>query len=108
MTRDELLAKARSEGKEWDFPDLEAQKSGAWAAYLLGVILLLLVDVVNGLVLHNFNRGADFALCSMVFVLFLTKYLRLKKTHELFVTILWGLLALSMLIVWILQVCGVL
>lgn len=108
MTRDELLAKARSEGKERDFPDLEAQKSGAWAAYLLGVILLLLVDVVNGLVLHKFNRGADFALCSMVFVLFLTKYLRLKKTHELFVTILWGLLALSMLIVWILQVCGVL
>ena len=108
MTRDELLAKARSEGKERDFPDLEAQKSGAWAAYLLGVILLLLVDVVNGMVLHNFNRGADFALCSMVCVLFLTQYLRLKKTHELFVTILWGLLALSMLIVWILQVCGVL
>ena len=33
MDREEILAKARQEGKEEDLPDREAQKSGAWVAY---------------------------------------------------------------------------
>lgn len=108
MDREEILAKAQNEGKQKDLPDLEAQKNGAWTAYILGVILLILVDTVNGFVLHYVNRGADFALFSMAFVVFLTKYLRLRKKHELIMTIIWGVLALSMLVVWILQLTGVL
>ena len=108
MNREEILAKAQSEGHEQDLPDYEAQRSGAWVAYILGVILLILVDIVNGFVLHNVNRGSDFALFSMACVLFLTKYLRLRKKHELIMTIFWGVLALSMLVVWILQLTGVL
>ncbi len=108
MNREEILAKAQSEGREQDLPDREAQRSGAWVAYILGVVLLILVDTVNGFVLHNLNRGADFALFSMAFVMFLTKYLRLRKKHELVMTIFWGALALSMLVVWVLQLTGVL
>ncbi|MBQ7173100.1 MAG: hypothetical protein IJR88_03190 [Clostridia bacterium] len=108
MDREEILAKAQKEGKEQDLPDREAQKSGAWLSYIIGVVLLILVDTVNGFVLHNVNRGADFALFSMAFIMFLTKYLRLRKRHELIVAIIWGLLALSMLVVWILQLSGVL
>ena len=107
MKREEILAKAQSEGKGKDIPDVEAQKSGAWVSYLVGVLLLILVDMVNGFVLHNVNRGADFALFSMAFVMFLVKYLRLRKRHELIVAIVWGGLALSMLAVWILQLAGV-
>ena len=108
MDREEILAKAQSEGKEQDLPDREAQRSGAWTAYILGVVLLIVVDTVNGFVLHYVNRGADFALFSMAFVMFLTKYLRLRKKHELIATIFWGVLALCMLVVWILQLTGVL
>ena len=108
MNKEEILAMAQSEGKERDLPDREAQRSGAWAAYILGVVLLILVDTVNGLVLHYVNRGADFALFSMAFAVFLTKYLRLRKRHELIMTVIWGVLALSMLVVWILQLNGVL
>lgn len=107
MNKEEILAKAQSEGKEKDLPDIEAQKSGAWIAYIIGVILLIVVDTVNGFVLHNVNRGADFALFSMAFAVFLTKYIRLRKRHELVITIIWGVLAFSMLIVWILQLTGV-
>lgn len=108
MKKEEILAKAQSEGRERDLPDREAQRSGAWVAYILGVVLLIIVDTVNGFVLHFVNRGADFALFSMAFVLFLTKYLRLRKKHELIMTIFWGVLALSMLVVWILQLTGAL
>ncbi len=108
MNKEDILAMARSEGREQDLPDREAQRSGAWIAYILGVVLLIIVDTVNGLVFHYVNRGADFALFSMAFVLFLIKYLRLRRRHELIITIFWGVLALSMLVVWILQLKGVL
>ena len=108
MDREEILARARSEGKEQDLPDREARRSGAWTSYIIGVVLLILVDTVNGFVLHNVNRGPDFALFTMAFVMFLTKYLRLRRKHELTVAIIWGVLALSMLAVWILQLTGVL
>ena len=52
MNKDEILAKAQSEGKERDLPDREAQRNGAWVAYIIGVILLIVVDTVNGFVLH--------------------------------------------------------
>ena len=108
MNREEILARAQSEGREQDLPDREAQQSGAWAAYIIGVVLLILVDTVNGFVLHYVNRGADFALFSMAFVMFLTKYLRLRKKHELVMTVFWGVLALTMLVIWVLQLTGVL
>ena len=108
MNKDEILSKARNEGKEKDLPDREAQRTGAWAAYILGVVLLIIVDTVNGFVLHYVNRGPDFALFSMACVMFLIKYLRLRRKHELIMTVVWGVLALSMLAVWILQLAGVL
>lgn len=108
MNKEEILAKAQSEGKEQDLPDREAQRNGAWVAYIIGVILLIVVDTVNGFVLHYVNRGADFALFSMAFVVFLIKYLRLRKRHELIIAIIWGVLSLSMLAVWIMQLTGVL
>lgn len=107
MNREEILSKAQSEGKGRDLPDIEAQKSGAWIAYIAGVILLIAVDTVNGFVLHYVNRGADFVLFTMAFIVFLIKYSRLRKRHELIVAVCWGVLALSMLVVWILQLAGV-
>ncbi len=107
MNRDEILQKAQTEGKGKDYADLEAQKDGTRAAYFVGVLLVIIVDLVNGLVLHNVNRGIDFVLFSMAFTAFLVKYLKLRKRHELIVAICWGLAALSMLIAWILQLCGV-
>ena len=108
MNREDILARAQQEGKNQDLPDREAQRNGAWAAYIVGVVLLILVDTVNGFVLHYVNRGADFALFSMAFVVFLIKYLRLRRRHELIVALIWGVLALSMLAVWVLQLTGVL
>ena len=107
MDREEILTKAQIEGGGEDLPDREAQRAGAWISYTVGIVLLIAVDIVNGVVLGNFNRGADFALCSMTFVMFLVKYLRLKKRHELFVALAWGAMALAALSVWIMQLAGV-
>ena len=44
----------------------------------------------------------------MSFTMFLVKYIKLRKTHELIVAIIFGLLAIAMLVVWILQLLKVL
>ncbi|MBR1483227.1 MAG: hypothetical protein IJ598_09720 [Ruminococcus sp.] len=107
MNREEILKKAQAENNGKDYADIEAQKTGTRAAYFVAVLLVIIVDTVNGFVLGYVNRGMDFVLFTMAFVAFLTKYLKLRKRHELIVTIMWGLLALSMLACWILQLCGV-
>ena len=107
MNRDDILKKAQAENSGKDYADIEAQKSGTYAAYFIAVILVILVDTVNGFVLGYVNRGMDFVLFTMAFVALLTKYIKLRKRHELFVTIFWGLLALMMLALWILQLCKV-
>ena len=108
MNKDEILLKAQEENKGKDLADRSAQKDGSWIAYSVGVILIILVDTINGFVLHNVNRVADFALFSMAYVLFLVKYIKLRKKHELIPLIIWGALSISMLVLWILQLCGVL
>ena len=93
MDKEEILKKAQKENNGKDFADLEAQKKGAWVAYMVGVLLIIAVDCVNGFVLHFVNRGADFALFTMAFAAFLVKYIKLRKKHELIVTICWGVLS---------------
>ncbi|MBQ7218072.1 MAG: hypothetical protein IJS27_01100 [Ruminococcus sp.] len=107
MNREEILKKAQAENNGKDYADIEAQKTGTRAAYFVAVLLVIIVDTINGFVLGYVNRGMDFVLFTMAFVAFLIKYLKLRKRHELIVTIMWGLLALSMLACWILQLCGV-
>ncbi len=108
MDREEILNKAKLENKGKDPADREAQKDGGLLAYIVGVCLLIIVDTVNGFVFRNVNRGPDFALFTMAFVVFLVKYVKLRKKHELITAIVWGLLALTMLAVWILQMARVL
>ena len=107
MNKEEILSKAQNENKGRDYADIEARYKGAWAAYVTGVLLVILVDCVNGFVFHTVNRGMDFVLFTMAFVTFLVKYIKLRKRHELIVAVIWGVLALSMLTLWILQLCGV-
>ncbi|MBQ9515067.1 MAG: hypothetical protein IJR57_03055 [Ruminococcus sp.] len=107
MNREEILKKAQAKNNGKDYADIEAQKTGTRAAYFVAVLLVIIVDTINGFVLGYVNRGMDFVLFTMAFVAFLIKYLKLRKRHELIVTIMWGLLALSMLACWILQLCGV-
>lgn len=107
MNKEEILTKAQNENKGKDLADIQAQKDGSYIAYIVGVVLIIIVDTINGFVFKYVNRGSDFALFSMAFILFLVKYLKLGKKHELLVAIIWGILTLSMLVLWILQLTKV-
>ena len=107
MNREDILAKAQSEGKGKDVADLEAQQRGAYFAYLIGICLIIVVDIVEGIVLHRISFGCNMAMFVMAFVAFFTKYRIRGKMHELFVAIAYGLGAVVWTVLWILQLCGV-
>ncbi len=83
MEKEEILAKAQGENKGKDVADIEAQRRGAYSAYFVGLCLICIWDLV------------------------LTKYLKQGKKHELAVTIFYGFCMVAFLVLWILQLVGV-
>ena len=107
MNREELLQQAQAENNGRDVADLDAQRQGAYIAYLVGICLIVLVDVVEGIVLHRISYGCNMAMFVMATVAFAVKYRTLGKKHELFVALAYGAGAAVWTVLWILQLCGV-
>jgi hypothetical protein len=107
MEKDEILMKAQEENKGKDVADLDAQRKGAYIAYFVGLFLIIIWDVVEGIRFHHINYGGNMALCAMASTAFSVKYVNLKKRHELFVALVYGLAAVTFLVLWILQLIGV-
>ena len=107
MNKEDILKQAQSENNGRDFADLEAQRKGAYRAYFLGIILIIIVGCVEGIVFNRSIYGGTMAIFAMGFTAFLTKYLTLHKKHELFVTLIYGAATLLWLVLWILHLCGV-
>ena len=107
MNKEDLLKLARNENKGKDVADLEAQRRGAYFAYLVGICLIVAVDIVEGIVLHRISYGCNMAMFVMAFVAFFTKFRLRGKKHELFVAIAYGIGAVIWTVLWIMQLCGV-
>ena len=107
MDKNEILEKAQKENKGKDAADIDAQHKGTYAAYFVGISLIILVDIVEGLVLNHISYGSNMAVFMMAFAAFITKYRVRGKKHELFVAIMYGLIGVMWLVLWILQLCEV-
>ena len=108
MNREDILKMAQQENGGKDVADLEAQRRGAYFAYLIGICLILAVDIVEGIVLHRISFGCNMAMFVMAFTAFVTKYRIRRQKHELFVAIAYGVGAAVWAALWVLQLCGVL
>ena len=107
MNREDILKMAQEENKGRDEADIEAQHKGAYKAYFVGIILIILVNVVEGFVLDRINYGGTAAVFAMGFTAFLIKYITLRKKHELFVALMYGGFTVMWFVLWILMLCGV-
>lgn len=107
MEKEEILMQAQHQNKGKDIADLDAQKKGAYLAYFVGLFLIIIWDVVEGIIFHHINYGGNMALFAMAFTAFLIKYISLKKKHELIVSIIYGLGTIAFLVLWILQLIGI-
>jgi len=107
MNREDILKQAQAENKGADVADLDAQRKGAYLAYLVGICLIIAVDIVEAIVMHRISYGCNMAMFVMAFVAFFTKYRLIGKKHELFVALAYGVGAAVWTVLWILQLCGV-
>ncbi len=91
MTKEEILEKSRSENKNQDIYDVETQNKAArysiYATSLLCCVLIILQLVLN----RTLSFELLMILCGMESVLFITKYVKMHKKHELFVAMLYSL-----------------
>ena len=107
MEKNEILKKAQQENKGKDLADLEAQKKATNVAFTVGGLTIIAILIVDLIISKTFNYGVMGGLFVMLFSGFLTKYIILRKKHELVVTICYGLIAIGFLTIWILKLCGV-
>lgn len=107
MEKEQILMKAQEENKGKDIADLDAQRKGAYIAYFVGLFLIIVWDIVEGIRFHRINYGGNMALFAMASTAFAVKYVKLRKRHELIISLLYGLGATTFLVLWILQLIGV-
>ena len=106
VNKEDILKKAQDENRGKDVADLDAQRRGAYYAYIIGICLIIAVDIIEWIILKRISFGCNMAMFAMAFVAFITKYRIRSKKHELFVAIAYGVGAAVFMALWIVQLCG--
>ena len=103
MNREEILAKSKQENHGQDIANLEVSKASMLFGWITAVCMLALVAVVEALVHDRMNSGIFFAVMAGCSAIFINKYLKLRKRHELYIAIVYIIATVAFLISWILQ-----
>ena len=101
MDKEAILEMSKQENKGMDIANLEVSKSGMQIGWVVVICLLAVVAVVDAIKYHRVDNGIFFALMAGSFSVFVYKYAKLRKKHELFISITYGIAAICFLIGWI-------
>lgn len=94
MNKEDILMKSRAENKGSDiFEKQVLDKSGAYAARA-GMLLCCIAAAVEVGFTGQISMGSWMIYFGMLSVQFFSKYRLMKKQHELYVTLLYGILFL--------------
>ena len=103
MNKEEILAKSKQENHGQDIASLEVSKASMLFGWITAVCMLAFVAVVEALVHDRMNSGIFFAVMAGCSAIFINKYLKLRKRHELYIAIVYIFATIAFLISWILQ-----
>ena len=103
MNKEDILEMSKQENKGQDLANLEVSKSGMQIGWTLIICLLAVVSVVDAVVYSRINNGVFFSVMAGSCAVFLYKYIKLRKKHELFVSVLYAISAVCFLIAWIMS-----
>ena len=103
MNREEILAKSKQENRGQDVAGLEVSRASIMFGWIVAVILLGVVTVVEALVYDRMSSGIFFAVMAGCAAIFISKYLKLHRKHELYIGIIYVISSIAFLIAWILQ-----
>ena len=103
MNKEEILAKSKQENHGQDIANLEVSRASMLFGWITAVCALALVAVTEALVHDRMNSGIFFAVMAGCSAIFIRKYVKLRRKHELFISIMYVIAALAFLVSWIIQ-----
>ena len=103
MNKEEILAKSKQENHGQDIVNLEVSRASMLFGWITAVCLLAVVAVVEALVYDRMNNGIFFAVMAGCSAIFINKYLKLRKRHELYITIVYVFATIAFFVAWIIQ-----
>ena len=89
MEKEEILQAAQQENSGKDLADLEAQKKGANIGFAVGVFVVNLLVLIEYFITDRINVGYYVIWLAMEAALFIYKFIKLKKKHELIISIIY-------------------
>ena len=104
MTREEVLKKSREENMGMDVAEAEAAKSGIKYGWMVTVFLSCIFVIVDGIIFSRIPSEMLSAVLSGLCTVFLSKYVKTRKRHELIIAVLYGVAYLCFFISWIIQI----
>ena len=106
MEKEEILAKAQKENKGKDLAELEVTNKATNLAFTVGGLFIVALLITDWIITDTFKYFVLGGLMVMIAVAFIYKYIRLRKRHELVVSILYIIGAIGFLALWVTQLCG--
>ncbi len=107
MRKEEILEMSRNENKNKDLVEQSTYKSATFVGTIVGWFAIAFVLALTGFIQHKTNYGALFIFFAIESGIFITKYAKLKKTHELVVSIIYSLCAICMGVLFVMSTLGV-
>ncbi|MDE6149077.1 MAG: hypothetical protein K2F81_03150 [Ruminococcus sp.] len=107
MTKEEILEKSRKENKNKDICEIEAINQSSATAIRIGLLLCCLISTIEVVFTDTIHCGTWTVFFGMTGTLFLIKYIKLRKKHELVLSIFYILLGTGFLVTYILNLLGV-
>lgn len=108
MDREEILNRAVKENKGKDYADLEAVYKGGYVGTIVVAALATILAIVEAIVTRNFNYSYYFIWASMQTGIFIYKFIKQRKKHELLITFMYSLMTVFFFVLYILTMTGVL
>ena len=102
MNKNEILQKSRNENRGKDVADIEIAKSGMRLGWCITACLAMVVGIIDMMVFGVRCFGTLFAVNTGLSVLYIYKYIMLRKKSDLFTGICWGFVAAVDMVIWIL------
>lgn len=89
MNKEEILEASRRENKNQDVVEAEVIKQGSQIAYLIGCLMCGVICLLQNIFTDTINWGCWVVNFSILGTVFLVKSIKLKKRHEILLTILY-------------------
>ncbi len=87
MNKEEILERSRKENKNKDIVEQEATLKACRVAYIVGPIVCVVLCFIQLAFIRTINWGCWVVNFSILGTVFLVKYIKLRKNHELIITI---------------------